>query len=304
MTRLAQRGFFISSLNLQSHREYAGMKRLIVGLFCALSSCVALAAGSSAVRDRSESAMLITGTIEVAPDGSVSDYAIDHFEQVPQAVMALILKAAPTWKFQPLRPADSAGAVKANMSLRILAKWSDDKNYSISIAGANFSRDDETATGKAISYKTRKTPLYPYVAMRMGVSGTVYLLLRVDREGKVADVAVEQVNLDVATNDADMKKWRDELAYSAAESAKLWTFNVPTSGKHVNDPYWFARVPMVFSLRKEKYAQWKGYVPGPIQSVPWKAKTRLPSESVDAIPAGNIYSEGDGLHLITPLGGV
>jgi len=45
------------------------MKRLILGLFCALSSCVALAAGQNAVRDRSESAMLMTGTLEVAPDG-------------------------------------------------------------------------------------------------------------------------------------------------------------------------------------------------------------------------------------------
>lgn len=53
------------------------MRRRLIGLFCALLSGAALAAGPGGVRKRIQASMLLTGTIVVAPDGSVRSYLID-----------------------------------------------------------------------------------------------------------------------------------------------------------------------------------------------------------------------------------
>ena len=62
------------------------MRHGIVGLLCAVLSCAVLAAGPDAVRKREEATMLVTGRIDVMPDGSVHGYSIDRPEKVPAAV--------------------------------------------------------------------------------------------------------------------------------------------------------------------------------------------------------------------------
>jgi hypothetical protein len=145
------------------------------------------------------------------------------------------------------------------------------------------------------------------MAVESRVTGTVYLLLRVGRQGQVEDAATEQVNLGVYASDADMERFRNSLAKAALKATEQWTFNVPTTGKHVADDYWVARVPVNFSLSADRkpdpYGQWQSYVPGPRQLVPWIEKSRLMAGDADATPTGGISQLEQGLHLTTPLGG-
>jgi hypothetical protein len=285
------------------------MKRLLLGLICTLLSHVALAAGADAVRKQAQASMLVTGSIVVAPDGSVKSYAVDHAEKLPPGVVELLGKNVPTWKFEPVCVDGKPVQATAPMSLRIGARRSDDHNYSAGIVGAQFGQDHELATDN-ISYKTREQPHYPGMAVENRVSGTVYLLLRVGRQGQVEDAATEQVNLGVYASDADMERFRNVLAKAALKASTQWTFNVPTTGKHVTDDYWVARVPVNFSLSQkgtpdphDQYGQWQSYVPGPRQLVPWIEKGRLMAGDADATPAGSIAQLEQGLHLTTPLGG-
>jgi hypothetical protein len=287
-------------------REGARMKRLLLGLICILLGHVVLASGADAVRKQAQASMLVMGSIDVAPDGSVQSYAIDHADKLPPVVVELLDKNVPTWKFEPVCVDGKPVLATAKMSLRIVARRSDDHHFSAGIVGAQFGQDHEVATD-SISYKTREQPHYPAMAVENRVSGTVYLLLRVGRQGQVEDAATEQVNLGVYASEVDMERFRSVLATAALKASEQWTFNVPTTGKHVTDDYWVARVPVNFSLSADRkpdlYGQWQSYVPGPRQLVPWIEKGRLMAGDADATPAGGIYQLEQGLHLTTSLGG-
>ena len=285
------------------------MTRLLLGLICMALSHMALAAGADAVRKQAQASMLVTGSIDVAPDGSVQSYAIDHAEKLPPVVVELLGKNVPTWKFEPVCVDGKPVLATARMNLRIVARRSDDHHFSAGIVGAQFGQDHEAATDN-VSYKTREQPHYPSMAVESRVSGTVYLLLRVGRQGQVEEAATEQVDLGVYANDADMERFRNTLAKAALKATAQWTFNVPTTGKHVADDYWVARVPVNFSLSADRkadphdqYGQWQSYVPGPRQLVPWIEKSRLMAGDADATPAGSISQLDQSLHLTTPLGG-
>ncbi|MEO8998657.1 MAG: energy transducer TonB [Rhodanobacter sp.] len=282
------------------------MKRWLIGLLIILMSGAALAAGSAAVRKRVQASMLVTGAIVVASDGSVSSYVIDKPEQLPPMVTGLIAESIPRWKFAPTLLDGRPVAAKAKMSVRFVAKPLDDDKYSIGIGGTQFGQD---MPGEVITYKDRVAPTYPLQAVRFRISGTVYLLLRVGRQGEVQEAMAEQVNLVVVDNDEEMERWRKVLANSALAAARKWTFNLPTSGEHMNDEYWVARVPVVYGLisgqvRSDDYGKWQPYVPGPEQPVPWIDDPQLLSGTVDALPDEGLHPlEKNGLRLITPPSG-
>ena len=283
------------------------MKRSVVVLLSLFFAGAALAAGPAAVRKRVEASMLVTGMVQVAADGSVASYTLDKREKLPPVVLDLIQKATSVWHFK-LEPINGVvSPVAAKMSIRMLAKPIGDDNYSVSVAGANFG--EYHASGDQISYKDRKPPSYPQEAVQSRVSGTVYLLVRVGRDGKVADVAVEQVNLDVVDSDNGMKHWRKLLGEASMRAAHDWTYNIPTTGKFVNAPYYFARVPVNYHLtvvgesEPDTYGKWVGYVPGPKETISWLAPyehDKQVEKFNDALPDGGAYLVGSGLTLTTP----
>ncbi len=284
------------------------MKRLLLALLCVFLSGAVLAAGPAAVRKRVQASMLVTGTIDVALDGSVQGYVVDQSDKLPAPVVALIEKGERTWKFEPVLQDGKPVLAKAKMSLRIVAKPVADKDYSLSIAGAQFGTN---APGETVSYKQTYQPIYPRSAVDARVSGTVYLLLLVGPQGQVENIATEQVNLGVVGSDMELNHWRRVLADAAMSAIKRTTFNLPTVGEQVAAGHWLARIPASFELHERgqrsvepEYGTWVVYVPGPRQRVPWLDSSHAPSgNDVDALAAGKIQLVGVGLHLITPLGG-
>ena len=155
------------------------MKAWIAAALCTLSACVAWA-GTSDIRKTAEATMLVTGTIDVAPDGGVYRYTLDRPEKIPAPVADLIKNSVPGWKFQF---AERVNAIQhATMRLRIVAKPIDDQHDVLRISGASFGDTDATATDH-VTYKDRYPPRYPQEAIQSRVDGTVFLLMRVNRQG-------------------------------------------------------------------------------------------------------------------------
>ena len=255
-----------------------------------------------------EASMLVTGTIVVAPDGSVSSYAIDHPEKLPPAVLAIIRTSTPHWTFKKVLLDGKPVRARASMSLRIVATPMQQKDrYTVAIRGASFGSG---APGESVSKNVRIPPRYPRDAVLDRVSGTVYLVVKIGRQGQVDDVAAEQVNLRVLGGRFEMKRWRKELAEASVAAGRKWTFHPPVGGEHVNDPYWIARIPINFNIRpmgsplpKQAYGQWQSYVPGPRTLIPWLDQKQLAASSADAVPAGGIEPLGSGLQLTSALKG-
>lgn len=287
------------------------MKRWLTGLCCLLLCGFALARAHDVASKLVVASVLVTGSITVAPDGSVKSYVVDHPEQLPAPVISLIAKNAPKWRFKPVVRDGQPVAAKARMSLRIVARPVGDGNYSLGILGSYFGQPAswQDPTGRTIGSKEREPPRYPRDAASARVSGTVYLIIRINRAGLVDKDAAEQVNLDVLGSDSQMRHWRNVLAAAAVRASRRWTFIPPTAGPGAERSSWNVRVPVIFRLSKwgnskpvEKYGSWHAYVPGPRTIPDWAGKPRIGS-SADAVAAGGVSELSGGLRLTTPLNG-
>ncbi|MBM7128641.1 energy transducer TonB [Dyella mobilis] len=258
------------------------------------------------MRKLAEASMLVTGSIDVMPDGSVRNYTIDRPEKISPTVLSLIQKSVPNWKFEAEN--GTTAVERAKMNLRLVARRTDDTHGSIAITGATFFDANAPTTDSVHSGSKRSLPRYPPEAIAARVSGTVFLIMQVGRQGQVEQVAAEQVNLGVYGSESQMHRFRDMLADASINAAKTWTFNVPTTGKQASDAHWNVRVPVAFNLTADNasndtYGKWQAYIPGPREYIPWVQKDQLASQGSDAIPDGTLAPADQPLHLTTALDG-
>ncbi|WP_430392277.1 hypothetical protein [Dyella sp. 20L07] len=247
--------------------------------------------------------MLVTGTVELLPDGSVRNYTLYKAEKLPAPVVELIKRNVATWKFQFKEPHTSP--IQEDMSLRVIAKDADDHQMTLRLAGVEFS-DKDKPEGETIQWSRRVQPTYPSLSLNNMMTGTVYVLLRVARDGTVADFAVEQVNLRRYVKQPYlMDRFRKDLADAATRVAKYWTFKTPTKGEDAQAPFWYVRVPINFGADMDnhsgtRYGSWEVYVRGPRESISWLQDPALLAEAPDATPDGAVHQIGSGAQLLTP----
>lgn len=254
-------------------------------------------ASPSEVAKSIEASMLVTGSIVVATDGKVSQYELDQPEKLPPLAKEVLQKSIPGWTFEPVLKDGKPVLAKTEMAIRLVANQQADGAVAVRVSGATF------GDGKAITYKDRATPRYPRQAIKNRVQGTVYMLLKIGRDGTVLEVAAEQVNLGTLGNQRELSRWRKWLAESATRAGRQWTFHVPTTGIDADAPYWVVRTPISYSLstgRRHKpspaYGEWTSYIPGPEQAIPWADPSML-AGAADAVPNNSLQLlNGHGLH--------
>ncbi|MDN5780658.1 MAG: energy transducer TonB [Luteimonas sp.] len=253
-----------------------------------------------AVRKQVEVSMLLTGTIDIERDGSVSGYVLDQREKVPDYVTTLLDRRVAAWQFEPTVRDGQPVAVRSPMSVRMVARPTEDDRFEISISGTSF---DGEYSGAATDYVTGDRldpPAYPMAAIRMGGQGTVYLMLRIGRDGRVGDLFVEQVNLTAIGREAEMAKMREQLSKAAVDAAWKWTFHPPTTGEAIGEDSWAVRVPVEFDNYDNKapgYGKWQPYLPGQRRTATWAQDDASP----DTVAGGGVHPVGDGVKLLTPL---
>lgn len=251
------------------------------------------------VRKQVEVSMLLTGTIDIDPDGSVSGYVLDDRAKVPGYVSAFLDDRVPAWQFQPTTRNGQAVAVRSPMSLRMVARPVDGGNFQMSIAGVSFGKYSDSATDQ-VTRDRMQPPSYPAGAASMGGKGTVYLVLRINRAGRVEDLFVEQVNLTAIGTEEEMAQMRERFGQAATKAAWKWTFHPPTTGDAVDEAHWAVRVPVAFMLYDTagpRYGTWQAYLPGPRATASWAQDDAKP----DAIAGVGLHPVGGGPKLLTPL---
>lgn len=247
--------------------------------------------------------MVVTGKVELNPDGSVHSYALDEQEKLPGPVVDLLKHNIESWKFQ--FAADQKSTVAETVSMRIVAKNVDKTHMTLALTGTQF--DDANAPDNYVQSAQRLVPSFPPYSLQAHVTGRVYLLVKVGRDGKVEEVSAEQVNLRQNFARTNMATYRKDLADAAIKAARHWTFSTPTTGKWVNSPYWLARIPVDFHIRNdndihggESYGSWEIYIPGPRMDVPWLADKSVIADAADTTPDGNIHQLNASPQLASP----
>jgi len=283
-----------------------GTALLAIGLVA-----VATVAGAvpGSVRKQVESSLLVTGEVDIEPNGSVSKIAIDHEEKLPEGVRTFVREAGLHWRFEPVLRDGKPIQARAPMSVRVVAKKVEGDQYRITLSGASFERRDDDSPERVGMVKM-DPPAYPERAWRTNAAGSVYLVVKVGRDGKVQDVVAEQVNLRVLASEGEMRLLRNVFAKSALAAAKAWQFRIPTQGDTVDAPFWNVRVPVSYAMggqpmegRADDYGKWISYVPGPRTLVPWAQDDRA-GFSPDALIDGGVYmADSNAPRLLTPLQG-
>ncbi len=218
-----------------------------IGLVLALGCGVVFAKDLSEARKQVEASMLIEGTITVDTEGKVRDFDLAGQDKLPGKVVELIRNKTPQWRFEPVVIDGKPVVAQFVMNVHVIAKLLSDDQLQIRIGGAAFGAliRNETAwpSGKLTP------PEYPSEAGRANAGGSVYLVLKIGRTGKVEDAVVEQVNLGVVGTEKEIASLRDAFAKSALRQARRWRFIPPTAGPDAGAESWSVRVPVVYAMQ-------------------------------------------------------
>ena len=289
-------------------KERGRVMKLRIWLFALLAMAVApvMAQSAQQVMKQAEASMVVTGHVDIDADGSLAAHHINGRADLPDYVVELVDRAAAAWRFEPLEVDGEPVAARARMNLRLVARPVGDSEYEISIANGSFGEYSDTATDHVTRRGELTPPRYPNDMLQRSVEGTVYLVIKVGRDGSVEDVVAERVNLRAFAQEREMERMRRSFANRSINTARKWKFNPPTTGSRVDDDFWLIRIPIEYGLsdRVATGGPWEQYVPGPHNPAPQEWFKDMPGVSdSDAQVAGGIQMVGGERRLITPLEG-
>ncbi|HDS1040627.1 TPA: energy transducer TonB [Stenotrophomonas maltophilia] len=274
------------------------------------AACIDAADAQSAreVRKQTEASMTLSGVIDIGREGQVEGFQLDHREKVAADVASLVDRTVKAWRFQPVLVDGAPVQARTAVRLRLLADNLTDSTMQIRVADANFGKlhDEKNPSSDDVTAVKLRPPMYPEKAAAIRGQGVVLLLVKVGRDGKVADVVAERTNLTTVGSERTMQMLRDVLAKASVRNARDWTFRPPTTGEDKDREFWTVRVPVsyAFDPKETRYGRWSAYIPGPRQQAPWKTGEEAQAAGTDLLPEGGVYMVGrnEGPRLLTPLG--
>jgi len=281
------------------------MKRWLAGLALLSMACALHAAQDSTRQETIRASMLVKGTITVSDTGQVTGHTLYEAGKLPRVVVELLNRVIPTWRFHPAVREGHPVAETANMRIRVIATPVGHHRFELSLAGTYF--DDGLPRSRQVHIRGHHAkPVYPFDARVDRAAGNVYVILRINRQGRVEKAAVQEVDLTTRGGPAVMAHVRDVFARSALGSVRNWRFAIPTTGSEAKAGYWDRRIVIVYRMgrpggARTPYGQWQPYIPGPRRYIPWLSHDKLASGT--AQPGGTLQILGQGLQRIDPPNG-
>ena len=259
------------------------------------------AAGAQEVgvaRNQVELSLMVKGNITVDERGEVADYALHDPEKLPASVRQFVRTTMEGWVFEPARRGGEPVRFRGGMNLLLVAREVEDGDFLMRMQAASFAAESDD--GLAVATSGLKPPRYPEDAARGGVQGTVYLMLKVGRDGHVLDVVAEQVNLRVQESGKKMAELRKVLADASIKAARKWQF-APMTGADADAAFHSIRVPVDFNMGEQPpYGGWTAYIPGPRRRGDWVGEG-LARGSPGAMTGATPRRVGkEGLRLLAP----
>ena len=239
----------------------------------ALAVAMFAAAFAASAVEKPELDMDAGGTIEIGPDGLVRNFQLNN--RLTRKVAEMVERDVRTWQFQPVLVDGTAVAAKTGVRLTLTAipQAGASDRYVIRIANVIFGAPNPLAHMKA--------PHYPESAVHAHVGARVLLNLRLDENGKVAEVMPFQTSLDVRTSsENEAERWRKVFEQASIRAVRDWQFELTETinGKPIGTK---VLLPLSFFLCHEPCRSadsdgtWKAYIPGPEHPAPWSGTAHV-----------------------------
>jgi hypothetical protein len=221
---------------------------------------ISFAVSASAAEKNAVYEMDAVGEVQIATDGSVSDYRLKS--TMTPLIAGLVDRGVRAWHFEPVLLDGKPVVAKTAMRIHLRCIPVDADNYKIEVNNVIFGEPQKQAHVQP--------PRYPDTAIRSHVGAKVLLYVKLDDQGNVVAAEPYQTNLDVRTrSDFEAQGFRKLFEEASVRAARNWHYDITETinGKKMGT---IAMVPLVFSLhemgtrRPSTDGQWKGYVPGPI----------------------------------------
>ena len=238
-----------------------------------------------------EMSMLVRGHVDIDREGRITAHELEQPDKLPDFVINMLAGALPTMRFEPVTVDGAPVLARAKMTLRLVAQPDGDQML-ISIRSAHFGDDGAIPDEERVRSVAMSPPRYPMDALRSGGKGTVYLLLKVGRDGSVEDVVVEQTNLRALGTARQMERVRTSLEQASIREARKWRYAPPVAGEEADAPHWALRVPVEYYIDEEQppaYGQWAAYHPGERAPRPAWADRDPAGFSPDLLAAGGAH---------------
>lgn len=264
------------------------LRNFVLGLSLVLGCTSALGQKGPAVLE-----MNAEGEVQIAPDGSVSEYRLQS-KLAPQ-IGDVIDRNVRAWHFQPVVIDGRPVTAKTAMHILLKAEPVDGKtdNYTLRVASMRFG---------AMRVVRVKPPQYPPVAVRAHVGGKVMLAARLDANGKVIDVQAYQTSLDArARTEREAEEFRQIFEKAALAAARDWQYDLSEriDGKAVGMN---AMIPVTFNLCNRPCSNqssdiWRALIPGPVHPAPWMSRQVADSDGLSKLGDGEVMPLDSRFHL-------
>ena len=228
------------------------------------------------------------GEVQIAQDGHVSDFRVKS--NLPPSIAALVKKNVLEWRFDPVLVDGKAVIAKTAIQLKLHAEPAAGKTeeFVMRITSVDF--------GTPTRAKGGWLPRYPNAAVAARLGAHVVLAARLDETGQVIEVVPYQTSLGArAPSENEAEQWRRKFEKSSIAAAKTWRYDLSETvgGKPFGGR---VLIPVVYSISSHSPSnRWSGYVPGPIQLVPWDVPAD--EKRIAQLGDGEALSIGSRFHL-------
>jgi len=246
---------------------------------------------ATAQEDGANYELAANGTVQIAPDGHVSDYRLES--NLAPVVADLVRKSVMGWHFEPIVVEGKPVIAKTAMHLQLSAEPAKGKpgEFVVRVASMTFGSPRQTAN---------TAPRYPMAAARARMMANVLLALRLDKDGNVLQAIPYRTSLNMkfpGENKAEF--WRRMFEEASVASAKTWRFDMTESvgGVQMDGT---AIVPIAFRVSrtgKSDPAQWQGFVDGPAHEIPWHTQARPDEDRIARLADSEALAMDSRFHL-------
>ena len=216
---------------------------------------IALASPASAAETplpiESLQTLRIDGDVTIDAAGAPIDYR--PTTSLSDAQRAVLDRLVRSWRFTPAPANVPPVPVTAHMRITLAAR-PNGQGYDVVVddvkawgAAEVASNDALTAAGRVAIHGRLSPPAYPPMYAAAGVSATVHLLLRIGPDGRVREVAADQVALlNVYGAEAKLRRALVQFEEAATKQARSWQFDVTLRAGQPQDAEVVVGVPLTF----------------------------------------------------------